>query len=110
MQNKDHFGGTMSKKIDTIRAWKDQEYRDSLTADERASLSEMPIGNYELDPEIMENVVGGDICTLWSVVVIPSEGAVCTISGECNGSGRSCNPLSSLTGDTGASISTAGNK
>jgi len=79
-------------KLDTIRAWKDQEYRESLTSEERKSLLDMPIGNYELDQEVMKNVVGGDICLLWSGIIIRSEGAVCTISGECSSSGGSCNP------------------
>ena len=79
--------------LDTIRAWKDPTYRESLSSEERNSLLASPIGEYELDSEVMNNVVGGDICLLFSAITIASEGVVCTISGECNSSGESCNPF-----------------
>ena len=77
------------KNVDVIRAWKDQSYRDSLTSEERASLPDSPAGEYVLDTEVMKNVVGG-----WCFLsLIASEGAVCTVSGECNGGAGSCNPF-----------------
>ncbi len=46
-------------KIDIIRAWKDAEYRASLTEAERASLPANPAGMIELDDDQMKGVVGG---------------------------------------------------
>ena len=47
----------MSKK-DVIRAWKDAEYRNSLTAEELAALPENPAGATELPDSELENVAG----------------------------------------------------
>jgi mersacidin/lichenicidin family type 2 lantibiotic len=46
-------------KIDIIRAWKDEEYRLSLTEAERALLPEHPAGLIELQDDQMMGVVGG---------------------------------------------------
>ena len=35
--------------LETIRAWKDAEYRDTLTAEQRAQVPEHPAGMVELD-------------------------------------------------------------
>jgi mersacidin/lichenicidin family type 2 lantibiotic len=53
-------------KLDIIRAWKDQAYRNSLTAAERASLPANPAGVSELDHAAMESVNGGAYATLAS--------------------------------------------
>ncbi|HVF56051.1 MAG TPA: mersacidin/lichenicidin family type 2 lantibiotic [Pyrinomonadaceae bacterium] len=68
------------KKVDIIRAWKDEEYRASLTDDERASLPEHPSGAIELYDAELGEVAGamdseglatwgccgtGWACTLW---------------------------------------------
>jgi mersacidin/lichenicidin family type 2 lantibiotic len=45
-------------KIDIIRAWKDEEYRLSLTEAERALLPEHPAGLINLDDDQMNGVVG----------------------------------------------------
>ncbi len=45
-------------KVDVIRAWKDEEYRASLTEAERAQLPAHPAGLIELDDEQMRAVVG----------------------------------------------------
>ena len=45
-------------KIDIVRAWKDEEYRLSLTEEERAQLPTHPAGLIELEPEQMRAVVG----------------------------------------------------
>ena len=44
---------------DTIRAWKDQEFRNSLSADELAQLPENPAGLIELSEAEMKTVAGG---------------------------------------------------
>ena len=45
--------------INMIRAWKDAEYRASLSAEELAALPENPAGMVELPEEEMANVAGG---------------------------------------------------
>lgn len=45
--------------VDVIRAWKDEEYRLSLTEEERASLPEHPAGVIQLKDEQMGKVIGG---------------------------------------------------
>jgi mersacidin/lichenicidin family type 2 lantibiotic len=49
------------KKEMIIRAWKDPEYRASLTAEERAALPESPSGRSmtELDEAELHGAVGG---------------------------------------------------
>ena len=49
--------------LDIIRAWKDEEYRLSLSEEQRAVLPEHPAGLMELaDAELIE-VVGAGGCT-----------------------------------------------
>ncbi len=45
--------------IDVIRAWKDEEYRNSLTSDQLAALPENPAGLVELEDSDLLNVDGG---------------------------------------------------
>ena len=45
--------------IDTIRAWKDAEYRATLSAEELTTLPEHPAGLVELPEEEMAAVAGG---------------------------------------------------
>lgn len=45
-------------KVDVIRAWKDEEYRLSLTEEERAQLPAHPSGLIELEDEEMNAVMG----------------------------------------------------
>lgn len=47
--------------IDIIRAWKDEEYRNSLTKEQRHQLPENPAGIIELSDAQMENVAGGKV-------------------------------------------------
>lgn len=42
-----------------IRAWKDAEYRNSLSAAERAALPDNPAGLIDLTPEELGAVAGG---------------------------------------------------
>ncbi|HZO76125.1 MAG TPA: mersacidin/lichenicidin family type 2 lantibiotic [Ktedonobacteraceae bacterium] len=46
--------------MNTIRAWKDSEYRETLSAEELALLPEHPAGQIELSEEDLLNVVGGN--------------------------------------------------
>jgi mersacidin/lichenicidin family type 2 lantibiotic len=45
--------------IDIVRAWKDEEYRNSLSEEQRSQLPENPAGMIELSDEDMGSVVGG---------------------------------------------------
>ncbi|MEQ9358058.1 mersacidin/lichenicidin family type 2 lantibiotic [Coleofasciculus sp. F4-SAH-05] len=45
--------------IDIIRAWKDEEYRQSLSEEQRSQLPENPAGSLELAEQDMQNLVGG---------------------------------------------------
>ncbi len=46
-----------------IRAWKDREYRESLSAEELALLPANPAGQVELTADELDRVVGGDDST-----------------------------------------------
>ncbi|GHO88286.1 mersacidin/lichenicidin family type 2 lantibiotic [Dictyobacter formicarum] len=43
---------------DTIRAWRDREFRESLSEEERARLLENPVGQIELTDKDLLEVVG----------------------------------------------------
>ena len=67
--------------IDVVRAWKDEEYRSSLTEDQRAQLPENPAGMIDLTDEATNEVVGGwtlPVATKWLRC-----GRVLTITAEC---------------------------
>jgi mersacidin/lichenicidin family type 2 lantibiotic len=49
---------TMSN-IDIIRAWKDEEYRNSLSEEQRSQLPKNPAGIVELSDADMEALAGG---------------------------------------------------
>ncbi len=46
-------------EFDIIRAWKDPEYRESLTEEQRSQLPENPAGMVELPDNEMEQIQGG---------------------------------------------------
>ncbi len=45
-------------KMDIIRAWKDKEYRNSLSQEEQAQLPANPSGEIELNPSELAQVNG----------------------------------------------------
>ena len=45
--------------LDIIRAWKDTDYRLSLSAEQLAQLPENPVGQPELTDEELKTVAGG---------------------------------------------------
>ena len=47
--------------IDIARAWKDAEYRKTLTREELASLPPNPAGSTEITKEQLDEVAGGGI-------------------------------------------------
>ncbi len=46
---------------DIIRAWKDEEYRNSLSDEQRSQLPENPAGLIELPDEVTQTLAGGGI-------------------------------------------------
>ncbi len=48
-------------KVDIIRAWKDQGYRESLSEEQRNQLPEPPAGLMELTDEELGAVAGGPV-------------------------------------------------
>lgn len=83
------------KKLDVIRAWKDADYKNSLTESELKSLPKNPAGEILSNAEL-DNTVGGAVTLTW----IDTDGCgwFTTISGEGGGcwgtTGESCNPFS----------------
>jgi mersacidin/lichenicidin family type 2 lantibiotic len=47
------------KKIDVVRAWRDEEYRNSLTPEELASLPENPAGVAVVEDSVLRSITGG---------------------------------------------------
>ncbi|KAB8331082.1 mersacidin/lichenicidin family type 2 lantibiotic [Scytonema tolypothrichoides VB-61278] len=45
--------------IDIIRAWKDEDYRNSLSEEQRSQFPQNPAGMIELSDDDMGSVVGG---------------------------------------------------
>lgn len=49
----------MKKKLDVVRAWRDEEYRNSLSAEELAALPVHPAGTVELADVSLRSIAGG---------------------------------------------------
>lgn len=69
----------------TIRAWKDAEYRASLTPEQLLMVAPSPVGEALTEEELAQQVGGGGGKNGW----------LYTWSGECNASGACCNPFGS---------------
>ncbi|MGB3181609.1 MAG: mersacidin/lichenicidin family type 2 lantibiotic [Cyclobacteriaceae bacterium] len=74
-------------KIDIIRAWKDAEYRATLSEDQLKNLPVSPVGN-------LDEVRAG--LARETELAAPGKGWWSTISGDCNDSGSCCNPFTSI--------------
>ncbi len=46
-------------EFDIVRAWKDAQYRQSLSAEQQALLPENPVGDFELTEDELDAVNGG---------------------------------------------------
>ena len=66
-------------QIDIIRAWKDEDYRNSLTEEQRRELPENPVGEAELN-EIELALAAGGRPAAWF-----TKAPVCGGSGACTG-------------------------
>ncbi|HKP72501.1 MAG TPA: mersacidin/lichenicidin family type 2 lantibiotic [Pyrinomonadaceae bacterium] len=76
--------------IDIIRAWKDEDYRSSLTEAERAQLPDNPAGLVELTDADLSEAAGGTVFpTLYSCALCetlrycPSQITVCQSYNYC---------------------------
>jgi len=81
--------------VDVIRAWKDEKYYRSLTAEQRQSLPEKPAGLIELADSDIRQVFGGSgstntdcskprlSCTNASTCNISIESTICNTYGCC---------------------------
>ena len=81
-------------KIDVIRAWKDEDYRSSLSETERAELPDNPAGLVELSETSLRDVAGGTnvadslgctvtVCPTYDYC--PSQWTVCPSINVCPG-------------------------
>lgn len=66
----------MKKNVNVIRAWKDAEYRASLSADQLAALPSNPAGDALNEMDL--GLIKGGAAAI-------SSGCVCTLSAECWG-------------------------
>jgi len=66
--------------IDVIRAWKDKDYRDGLSEEEKAQLPAHPAGLIELTDEDMSSMAGG---VMVADVAAHTEGAGCHHTETC---------------------------
>jgi mersacidin/lichenicidin family type 2 lantibiotic len=72
--------------IDIVRAWKDEEYRSSLSAEQQALLPANPAGELELSDADLEAVHGahGGFLNTQALLCVQSVLVFCiTISGNC---------------------------
>ncbi len=78
--------------FDIIRAWKDEEYRESLSEEQRSQLPENPAGIIEMSDEEMESLGGashgcggsyGCDSIACSAGYCVSAGGTCISSGKC---------------------------
>ena len=72
----------MNMSLDTIRAWKDEDYRASLNADQLARLGENPAGQVELTDEELDSVDGAITPILISAAVSAAVSATVALSIE----------------------------
>ncbi|MDZ8188410.1 MAG: mersacidin/lichenicidin family type 2 lantibiotic [Nostoc sp. ChiSLP02] len=70
------MGNININDIDVVRAWKDEEYRSSLTEAQRAQIPDNPAGLVDLTDEEINGIEGG-----FSFHI--SGGRVCTVTAEC---------------------------
>ena len=75
--------------IDIILAWKDEDYCNSLSEEQRSQLPDNPAGIIELSDEDMEIVAGGYgtwfKCGGRKTIVNSQNAAICQLSNDCGG-------------------------
>ncbi|ATB41788.1 type 2 lantibiotic, mersacidin/lichenicidin family [Cystobacter fuscus] len=60
-----------------LRAWRDPEYFNSLSAEERAALPANPASAFALDDSVLESVTGGGILEPTSAYCTPCPPKYC---------------------------------
>lgn len=75
--------------IDTPRAWRDQEYRDTLTAAQLADLETHPAGAVELPASVLAMTQHGDAGPGWDPAAFSTEYTVCDTIWQCSVTTRS---------------------
>jgi mersacidin/lichenicidin family type 2 lantibiotic len=74
-------------KIDIVRAWKDEEYRNSLNSEELAMLPANPAGSLELSDTQLEGVHGAKGCDFVNTNALACVQSVLiycfTVNGNC---------------------------
>ncbi len=68
-------------KLDIIRAWKDKNYRNSLSAEQQSSLPEHPAGEIELTSDELGDVEGGSTWTVGVSIAITLNWCYSFVSG-----------------------------
>ena len=69
--------------IDVIRAWKDETYRESLTAEQRATLPANPAGAVELTENELAAVDGAITPVIIGLTISLNYGVWFTLRGDC---------------------------
>jgi mersacidin/lichenicidin family type 2 lantibiotic len=75
----------VKKNIDLARAWRDEDYYLSLSAEERASVGENPAGVLGLQDEALKSIAGG--CSTNTIEYSNCAG------GRINGVWELCGPI-----------------
>src|SRR5690242_8891439 len=55
------------RKLDVVRAWKDEDYRSSLSERHRAAMPENPAGAADLSENDLDKVAGAAAAGTWNV-------------------------------------------
>jgi len=69
---------------DVIRSWKDEEYRGSLSHEQRAMLPDHPAGIIELSDEELD-VAGGTVTTISTILTVLTPTVIIAGVGYCWG-------------------------
>lgn len=83
-----------------VRAWKDPEFRASLSHEQQEALPRHPSGVIEIPDQVLAHTAGGATETLWSLgccdglTLDPVSGACCPTASQCSGQ-PSCTPMGS---------------
>jgi mersacidin/lichenicidin family type 2 lantibiotic len=73
--------------VDVVLAWKDEDYRSSLTPEQLALLPDNPAGIVELDDQLLDVTLGGSTERLFTLGCchITFNGATCGGFSACSG-------------------------
>ena len=92
------------QNVDIIRAWKDEDYRLSLTTEQLAALPANPAGEIELVEADLEEVVGGLHKGKKGAEPAPAGGSAGTSAGTSAGGSAGGSAGTSAGGSAGTSV------